>query len=165
VATLAVFYGDTDEAETGIKTVGGQINGAFQAQKGATLLFRFGDDGMHQRLANPLLTEGRMDSDFVDGGVTVFAATKVNEANNRAGVQACKRAHIFGNCDEQSAFLDGFFQCGKFDETQLMPMLVCQRFHLSDIASPCKANHHCHCPSPVKILAHPKIAAVVADRL
>jgi hypothetical protein len=53
--------------------------------------------------------------------------------------------------------LDGFFQCGKFDETQLMPMFVCQRFHLSDIASPCKANHHCcHCPSPVKILAHPK---------
>jgi hypothetical protein len=103
---------------------------------------------------------------LVNRCVTVFAATKVNEANNRAGVQACKRARIFGNCNEQAAFLDGFLKCGEFDETQFVPMLVCQRFHLSDIASPCKANHHCcHCPSPVKILAHPKIAAVVADRL
>jgi hypothetical protein len=87
---------------------------------------------------------------LVNRCVTVFAATKVNEANNRAGVQACKRARIFGNCNEQAAFLDGFLKCGKFDETQLMPMLVCQSLDSLQLTPLCQPNLNIHANHPLK---------------
>jgi hypothetical protein len=43
--------------------------------------------------------------------------------------------------------LDGFLKCGKFDETQLMPMLICQsldRFQVTPLGQPnlnIHANH------------------------
>ncbi|MFA0759386.1 MAG: hypothetical protein NOOUEUKL_002065, partial [Candidatus Fervidibacter sp.] len=97
--------------------------------------------------------------DFVNGRMTVFAATEVDKADDSGRGTRDEGRGNDGN--QQAALLNGFFQSSQFDEPEFMPVFICQRFYLSDIASPCRANHHCcHCPSPVKILAHPKIAAV-----
>jgi hypothetical protein len=46
--------------------------------------------------------------------------------------------------------LDGFFQCGKFDETQLMPMLVCQSLDSLQLTPLCQPNLNIHANHPLK---------------